>query len=262
MVRIVDRQRERVTEHGHRFGEANTVLPLIGAVLLRVPLEPHAPTYQSPTEQAIRGEASPVAGHRRNHDYNAGAGATMAVEITRRRFTVDEYHRMACAGILTEDDRVELLDGEIVQMPPIGPGHSGSTIFLTRLFMRLFGDDAEVSVQNPVHLAERSEPKPDVALLHPRADSYRRSHATAEEIFLAVEVSDSTLDLELRVKVPMYGRAGVPEVWLIDLPHAVVHVYREPSPDGYRLTRTARRGERIAPLAFPDREVAVEDLLG
>lgn len=186
----------------------------------------------------------------------------MAVQISRRRFTVDEYHWMARTGILTEDDRVELLDGEIVQMPPIEPGHSGSTIYITRLFMCVFGDEAEVSVQNPVRLDRYNEPEPDLALLRRRANSYRLSLPTPADVFLIAEVSDTTLDLDRHHKVPRYSQAGIPEVWLINLQDDILQVYREPGPDGYGLVLTARRGERIASLAFPDREIAVDDLLG
>jgi Uma2 family endonuclease len=186
----------------------------------------------------------------------------MAVQLTRRRFTVDDYYAMARVGILHEDDRVELIDGEIVEMPPIGPGHSGAVIGLTRVLMRAFGDHADVSVQNPVRLNVHNEPEPDVSLLRQQPDTYRAAHPTPVDILLVIEVADTSLAADQRVKMPMYARAGLPEAWIIDLQHDLVLVHRDPGPDGYRLVTTARRGERLAPLAFPNRELTIDELLG
>ena len=187
---------------------------------------------------------------------------TMLVQLTRRRFTVDEYYAMGAAGILGEDDRVELIDGEIVQMPPIGPGHGGTVNRTNYALMRCFGDVAVVTVQNPIHLNRYNDPQPDFALARPRADFYRSAHPEPGDIFLVIEVADSTLATDQRIKMPLYARAGLPEAWLIDLQHELIQVYREPGPDGYRLVTTARRGERISPHAFPDRGLMVDDLLG
>jgi Uma2 family endonuclease len=186
----------------------------------------------------------------------------MAVQLTRRRFTVDEYYEMARAGILGEDDRVELIDGEIVEMAPIGPGHAGGVEALHETLLRLFGDRAQVRAQNPIRLDPYNEPEPDLALVRRRPDSYRTAHPTPSDVFLVIEVSDTTLATDRGIKMPLFARYGIPEAWVIDLRHQVVLVHREPTPDGYRLISTARRGERLRPLAFPDREVAVDDLLG
>jgi Uma2 family endonuclease len=186
----------------------------------------------------------------------------MAVQLTRRRFTVDEYYEMARAGILGEDDRVELIDGEIVEMPPIGPGHAGSVGGAAEQLMRQFGDRAHVRVQNPIRLGPHDEPQPDLALVRRRADSYRSAHPTPADVLLVIEVADTSLAADRGVKMPLYARFGLPEAWLVDLQHEVVLVHREPAADGYRLVTTARRGERLRPLAFPDRELAVDDLLG
>jgi Uma2 family endonuclease len=184
----------------------------------------------------------------------------MAVELKRYRFTVDEYEAMGRAGILDEDDRVELIEGEIVEMAPIGPGHAHSVNEFTEIFR--FRDVAIVSTQNSIRLGRYNEPQPDLALLRRRADRYRDSLPSAEDVLLAVEVSDTTLAADRGVKVPLYGRAGIPETWVVDLPHDVLHVYREPVEDGYRVVQTLRRGDRVAPLAFPDRELEVAELLG
>ena len=169
---------------------------------------------------------------------------------------------MAEAGILGEDDRVELIDGEIVEMPPIGPGHAGSVDDVYEKLFRLFSDRAHMRCQNPIRLDPYNEPEPDVALVVRRPGGYREAHPTPSDVFLVIEVADTSLRTDRGVKMPLYARFAVPEAWLIDLEHEVMLIHREPSPDGYRLVTTARRGERIAPLAFPDREIAVDDLLG
>ncbi len=186
----------------------------------------------------------------------------MAAQPTRRRFTVDEYYRMGEAGILNEDDRVELIKGEIIQMPPIGSPHAAHVLRLTRLFTRALLDEAHVAVQNPLRLSDRSEPVPDLMLLRPRVDFYADAHPTARDVFLAVEVSDSTLRYDERTKVPLYARHGVPEVWIVDLNHELIQVHCDPTPSGYRLIATRRRGESLAAAAFPDRTFAVNDILG
>jgi Uma2 family endonuclease len=186
----------------------------------------------------------------------------MALQIVRRRFTVDQYYQMAEAGILKEDDRVELIEGEIVEMPSIGPGHAGSVNRLTARLAPGIGSRAILSVQNPLHLDEYNEPQPDVMLLRPRPDYYERSHPRPADVLLIVEVGATSAALDRRLKLPLYARTGIPEVWLVDLSKATIRVYRDPSPTGYRTARTYRRGERLAPLAFPDLELVVTDILG
>ena len=176
----------------------------------------------------------------------------MSVQTVRRRFTVEEYHRMVDAGILQEDDRVELLEGEVVEMAPIGSRHSGCVNRLTRLLSERSGGRAIVSVQNPIHLAEHSEPQPDVALLIPRPDFYRDSHPEPGDILLLIEVSETSESYDRAVKVPMYARYGVREVWLVDLIEDVVVVHRQPGPDGYLDTRVVRRGEPLSTDALAD----------
>ena len=186
----------------------------------------------------------------------------MAVPVSRRLFTVSEYERMAVAGILGEDDRVELIEGEIVRMAAIGPRHAASVKRLNRLLEPRFGDRTLIGVQDPVQLDAHSEPEPEISLLRPRPDLYASGHPTPADILLLVEVADTSLEYDRGVKVPLYARAGVSEVWLVDLLADVLVVYRDPSPEGYRLVRTVRRGETLAPLAFPDRPLAADDLLG
>ncbi len=186
----------------------------------------------------------------------------MVVHGEPRRFTVAEYYRMAEVGILTEDDRVELIEGEIVRMSPIGSRHAGCVNGCTALFYERFRDVGMVTVQNPVRLDDLSEPEPDLALVRIRSDHYATAHPTPGDVFLLVEVADTSVGWDRRKKVPLYARSGIPECWLVDLGRDIIDVYREPGPDGYRIRLTARRGQTIAPQAFPDREMAVDEILG
>jgi Uma2 family endonuclease len=188
--------------------------------------------------------------------------AVHTAAVPRWRFTVDEYYRMAKAGILGEDDRVELIDGELIKMSPIGSRHAAAVSRCNYLFQRAFGDRAIVNVQNPVRLDPYSEPQPDVALLRPQPDFYARAHPGARDVLLIIEVVDTSARYDRLVKLPAYARFGIPEVWLLHLPRGWLEVHRDPSPDGYRQVRRYRRGERVSPLAFPDVAISVDDLLG
>jgi Uma2 family endonuclease len=141
----------------------------------------------------------------------------MAVEVLRRTFTVEDYHRMAQAGILTEDDRVELLEGEIVEMTPIGPRHAACVNRLSQLFSDRLQGRALVSVQNPIHLSELSEPQPDLALLRPRPDFYAEAHPRPSDSLVVLEIAETSAEVDREKKVPLYGQAGISETWLVDL---------------------------------------------
>ncbi len=182
--------------------------------------------------------------------------------VVRRKFTVEEYHRLAEVGILGEDDRVELIDGEIVQMSPIGNRHAGTVDFLAEHFLKTVGGRGQVRVQNPVRLGEDSEPQPDLALLRPRGDYYRGGHPGPEDVLLVVEVAETSADYDREVKLLLYARWGVPEAWLVDLEQDRIEVYRSPSPEGYREVQVVARGEQVAPAAFPEAKLRVDDLLG
>ena len=178
-----------------------------------------------------------------------------------RKFTVAEYYRMAEVGILRPDERVELIEGEIILMPPIGPRHAGDVIRSIRLFSRLDDDRFVIQIQNPLHLAEQSEPEPDVMLLRPRADDYTASHPTPADVLLVIEVADSSLDYDRAVKAQIYGRAGVPETLVLNLPEDCIEGFDQPGPEGYARHTIYRRGDRIRPVSLPDLELAVADLL-
>ncbi|HEX7185073.1 MAG TPA: Uma2 family endonuclease [Thermoanaerobaculia bacterium] len=182
-------------------------------------------------------------------------------EPLRRLFTRDEYYAMAEAGILKPADRVELIEGEIFRMTPIGKGHAGCVNHVNRLFTAPLADRAVVAVQNPVYLNNFSEPEPDIAVLRFRSDFYRGDHPTPDDVLLLIEVADSSLEHDRRRKIPLYARSGIPETWLVNLNDNVLEVYRAPSRDGYREVRRLRRGDRIAPLAFPDLVIPVDAIL-
>ena len=152
----------------------------------------------------------------------------------RHLFDVDDYYRMAEAGILSREDRVELIEGEIVDMAPIGSAHAGTVNRLARLAAKAMAEGSVlVSMQNPLRLDAHSEPQPDLMLLRPRADDYRDSHPTPADVLLLVEVADSTLAYDRGPKLALYARHGVPEVWIVDLGGRVVEICRQPGPDGY-----------------------------
>ena len=186
----------------------------------------------------------------------------MAVQSVRHRFTVDEYHRMSETGIFVEDDRVELIDGEIVEMTPIGVRHAACVRRLNRLFSGRLGERAIVDVQNPIRVREQSEPQPDVALLRPRPDLYAPAHPGPGDVLLLVEVAETSAHLERAVKVPLYARAGIQEVWLVDLAGEVIEVYRRPLPERYQELQRVGRGQQLSSQAFPDLSLAVDDILG
>ena len=181
---------------------------------------------------------------------------------SRRLFTVHEYHKMGEAGILTEDDRVELIEGESLVMPPIGEAHFGNVNRFTLLFVRAFGSLAVVHIQNPVRVGLRNEPEPDVTLLRLRDDFYEGKFPEAEDVLLLVEIADSSLGYDRNTKLPLYAKAGIPDYWIVDLIHREIAVYRDPSRGKYRSVQRLKHGDTIAPLSFPETTLAVADLLG
>jgi Uma2 family endonuclease len=186
----------------------------------------------------------------------------MSVQTSRRLFTAEEYHRMAAAGILCEDDRVELLQGEIVEMSPIGSRHVACVNRLTQRFSALLGQRAIVSVQNPVLLGEFSEPEPDLTLLRWRDDFYGDALPRAEEVLLLVEVAQSSAETDREVKMALYAQGRVAEVWLVDLEAGLIEVYRVPEGGSYKKVQQFRRGQLVAAEAFPEAVLAVESIVG
>jgi len=186
----------------------------------------------------------------------------METELQRRRFTADEYHRMAEAGVLREDDHVELVDGEIVEMTPIGSRHAACVDRLTLLVQRCAEGRGILRVQGPIRLDAHSEPEPDLAVLRGRTDFYASAHPGPGDVLLVVEVSDASLAYDRDIKVGLYARAGIPETWLVDLQNERVDVFSQPAPQGYRASRQFRRGERLDSQALPAASFLVDEMLG
>lgn len=183
------------------------------------------------------------------------------VMLQRRLFTIDEYHKMADAGIFCAEDRVELIEGEVVVMMPIGSRHAGTVNRTGDVLRESLGNRVLVSTQNPVRLPPYSEPQPDIAVLVRRADYYIASHPMPDEIYLLIEVADSSRAMDLAVKMPMYARAGIRELWIIDLTLNQIEVYRRPENGVYQERATLLRGGTLTIAAFPDISIPVTDLI-
>jgi Uma2 family endonuclease len=186
----------------------------------------------------------------------------MAIPATPHRFTVADYHKMAEAGILAEDDRVELIQGEVMEMAPIGRRHLACVDRLNGLVTRRLGDHVIVRVQGALRLSQHLEPQPDVVLLRVRPDFYATADAGPEDVLLIIEVADTSLQYDRDVKVPLYAQAGIPEVWLVDLNGASITVHREPGPEGYRSVRVVRGDDRLNPEAFPEFVLTADQIFG
>lgn len=184
----------------------------------------------------------------------------MSVTVERYRYTVDEYQRMAEVGILGEDDRVELLEGEITVMTPIGRRHAACVDRLNRLLVERCGEAAIVRIQGPVRLSDHSEPEPDVALLRPRDDFYASGHPGPADVFLVIEVADSSLDYDRKIKLPLYAKSGVAACWIIDLGRGSLDVYGRPGAADYTERRTYLAGELVS-LQSPPLRIGVDEIL-
>ncbi len=186
----------------------------------------------------------------------------MSVQLLRRKFTVEEYNLMAEAGVFKEGDRLELIAGEIVEMSPVGMRHAAPVRRLDALLNQKLAGGAIVDTQNPVVLNNTSEPEPDVALLKPRGDFYEAGHPQPADCFLLVEVGDSTIDYDRKVKIPLYAKAGIIEVWLVDLNGDAVEVYRQPEANGYKYFRRFLRGQTFSLGAIANISLTVDEVLG
>jgi Uma2 family endonuclease len=181
--------------------------------------------------------------------------------LHRHRLTVAEYHRMGEMGIFSPDARVELIEGEVIDMPPIGSPHAGTVGFLGKRLEYAAGNLSLIFVQNPIFLDMDNEPQPDVMLLRPRPDFYRSSHPTPADVFLLLEVSDSTLAYDTQIKLPLYARHGIPEVWLVDLSNRRFVTHRSPTPAGFQDVQTLTDLSAVSPLLLPGVSVDLSDLL-
>ncbi len=184
----------------------------------------------------------------------------MGVVAERRLFTVDEYHQLGATGVLAPDERVELIDGEIIQMPPIGKIHAGLVGRLLRLLQGQAPGSFALWVQNPVTLPPRSEPQPDLMLLRPRGDDYLGGLPEAADVLLAIEVADTTLAYDRDVKIPLYARQGIAEAWLLNASARRLEMHRDPGADGYRTVLHPDRDAVVSPGALPQVRIAIAEL--
>ena len=186
----------------------------------------------------------------------------MQVEVTKKVFTVEEYYRMGEVGIIGPEERTELIEGEIITMSPPGNRHIGACNRANTLFTEALGRRVIVSVQNPLLLDEHNEPQPDIIVLKPIPDFYASRRATPKDASLVIDVAVSSLAFDRKVKLPHYARCGVPEVWIEDLNHDLLLVFRDPSGSEYKTSLALRKGEKVSPVAFPETVFNVGDLLG
>jgi Uma2 family endonuclease len=183
----------------------------------------------------------------------------MATEA-KKLFTVEEYYKMAEAGIFRNARRTELINGEIIEMTSMGSRHAAAISRATTLLVRLFGDRTVLRPQLPAPLNEFNEPEPDIALVKPRKDSYSTAHPEPSDPFLIMEISDTSLKYDRDVKLPIYAEAGIPEVWILDLTAENLLVYRDPARKSYTTSLRFSRGESVSCLSFAEISVKVEDL--
>lgn len=182
--------------------------------------------------------------------------------VEKKRFSVEEYYQMFEAGVFGENARVELIDGEVFEMAAMGSRHAACIDRLNRLLSKLASQNTIVRVQCPIQLDDDSEPEPDVALLKFREDFYASGHPKPSDVLLAVEVSDTSLEYDTKVKLPAYARAGVPEVWVVDLNSDTIQIHSNPQTGEYRNTLRVRRGETFKAGSLSDTELAASNILG
>jgi Uma2 family endonuclease len=185
----------------------------------------------------------------------------MALQLPRHKFTADEYEHLGVSGIFNEDDRVELLDGDIVEMSPLGPRHVRCVNRLTMLLAPRLVGQAIVQVQSSLKLDQHWEPQPDMAVLRLREDDYVSGLPTGADVLLIIEVVDSSREYD-RAKRPAYARSGIPEVWLVDLQDQVLLSHRQPVGAEYRMLHALRTGDSVSPQAFPEHTFSVDSILG
>jgi len=186
----------------------------------------------------------------------------MGTKVTKRLFTTKEFHRMVEVGILSESDRVELIEGEIVDMTPTGSKHAACVDRLNRLLTEKIRDEGIVRVQSPIQLSKDSESQPDLAILKPREDFYEKKHPGPEDTLLIVEVAETAQEYDSEVKIPLYGENGVQLVWLVDLEAEVLEVHSVPGSRGYKKVEKFGRSESVKLGSLSEKEVSVSSIFG
>lgn len=180
----------------------------------------------------------------------------------RKIFTVREYHKMIDAGVFVGNSDWELIEGEIVKKMTVGDYHISCVNRLNMFFAVKLAGKAIVSVQNPVVISDVSEPEPDVTILRFREDFYASGKATAKDVLLLIEVSDSTVSYDRSTKIALYGEAGVSEVWLVNLPRQILEVYTEPQNGKYKVVKKVGKNETVAPQLMPEIKMKVSEIIG
>ncbi len=185
----------------------------------------------------------------------------MTAQLLRKKFTLADFEQMVETGIIKDEDRVELIEGEIIDMGKIGSKHAAYTDRLNDLLRDKLGKKILIRVQNPVKLNVYSQPQPDIALVKRREDYYEKEHPQPKDIFLLIEVSDSTLETDREIKIPLYAKHGILETWIINCNNQSLEVYRHPTPNNYQQKLTLFSGEKISCLSFPDEEFTVNEMM-
>lgn len=175
------------------------------------------------------------------------------------RLSLEEYHRMIEAGVFIDTPRMELIEGEIIELTPIGPRHAYVVEKLAKLLIRRFADDVSVRLQLPITLGDGSEPEPDIALV--RARDYSQAHPGPDDVLLLIEIADSSLVYDRERKAPLYARFGIPEYWVIDTSEPALEIYRNPAPEGYRESLLPGADEEVTPIRLSHQRFRVADLL-
>lgn len=183
------------------------------------------------------------------------------MQLLTRKFTVEQYHKMAHTQILNHQEHIELIQGEIITMSPIGFRHAFVTNYLANWFAHNLGEKVFVSTQNPISLGNRSEPQPDLALLKPVENFYADRLPTATDILLLIEVADSSLVYDREIKIPLYAQHQIPEVWLINLTQNQLECYRDPQNNHYQNQSIFTPNQSLSPLAFPELIIPLKTIL-
>ena len=179
--------------------------------------------------------------------------------LSQHRLSVDDYHKMGEADIFNHDERLELIEGRLIDMAPIGSDHAGKVIRFTALLSAALAGRALVSAQNPIRLGGDSEPQPDFTVLRHRSDFYETSHPAPQDVLLIIEVADTSVRYDREVKIPLYARHGIPEVWLLDLHSTQLEIYRQPGTEGYGEVLYPANDEAVAPVLLPDAALSIAD---
>lgn len=186
----------------------------------------------------------------------------MSLQVAKHFFTVEQFERMGEAGIFSEDARLELIEGEIIEISPIGSRHAACVKFLSRYLNRALGDIALISTQDPIQLDDFTAPQPDVALLRLRDNFYSDSHPTPQDVLLVIEVADTTVDYDRLIKLPLYAKAGIPEVWIVNLPADRIEIYAAPNNGAYEIATEVERGEQAQAQTISSLSIPVNTILG